>query len=240
LNSFNFKFCLNLKFNLKIIFFTDFISDDGDTFYNFFLNTTEVNSYSGKGSFRLKEIDCNSTSESNRTNLDYLLKLVNQNNAINFTVNFYTRIFSSSCYYLNTLNFEWVSNGTQVMEDSTVKKTHCRTNHLTAFAPGFTGLPTAKIDFNYVFTHSSFQQNPTIYATVIVVCCSYIILAIIAFYFDLRDRNKIGISIIDNNYDSSNPNKYIYEIIVFTGGRKDAQTSSRVLNFLIFKFKTYK
>ena len=122
----------------------------------------------------------------------------------------------------------WVSNGTQVMEDSTVEQTHCRTNHLTAFAPGFTGLPTAKIDFNYVFTHSSFEQNATIYATVIVVCCSYVLLAIFAFYFDLKDRNKTGISVINNNYDTSNPNKYIYEIIVFTGNRKDAATESKV------------
>jgi hypothetical protein len=133
----------------------------------------------------------------------------------------------------------WVSNGTQVMEDSTVEQTHCRTNHLTAFAPGFTGLPTAKIDFNYVFTHSSFEQNATIYATVIVVCCSYALLAIFAFYFDLKDRNKTGISVINNNYDTSNPNKYIYEIIVFTGARKDAQTSSQVIinySFVGFAF----
>ena len=161
------------------------ISDGGDSFYNFFLNTTEVNSFSGKCGFGLKEIDCNKISKSSLTNLDYLIKMVQENKAINFTDNFYTRIFSSSCYYLNTLNNMWESNGTQVMEDSTVKQTHCRTNHLTAFAPGFTGLPTARIDFNYVFTHSSFEQNPTIYATVIVVCCSYVLLAIFAFSFFL-------------------------------------------------------
>jgi hypothetical protein len=214
-----------------LLFIKDLRSDDGDLFYNFFLNTTEVNSFSGKCGFGLKEIDCNTISNSNRADLDFLAKIVQQNRATNFTDNFYTRIFSSSCYYLNTLNYMWVSNGTQVMEDSTVNQTHCRTNHLTAFAPGFTGLPTAKIDFNYVFTHSSFEQNATIYATVIVVCCSYVLLAIFAFYFDLKDRNKTGISVINNNYDISNPNKYFYEIIVFTGGRKNAQTSSQVFKY---------
>lgn len=216
------------------IFYVDKTTDNGESFYNFFLNTSEVNSFSGKGSFRIKEIDCNSIDKSNRTNLGYIARVVQQNKAINFSSNFFTRIFSSSCYFLSTLNFMWISNGTQVMEDSTVKKTHCRTSHLTAFAPGFTGLPTAKIDFNYVFAHSSFEQNPTIYATVIVVCCSYVVFAIFAFYFDKRDKNKIGITIIDNNYDNSNPNKYIYEIIVFTGARKDAQTSSQVFIYNYF------
>jgi hypothetical protein len=100
---------------------------------------------------------------------------------------------------------------------------------LTSFAGGFVVLP-AKIDFNNVWENASFTKNPTIYATCIALVSLYIILAIWARYEDNRDRKKIVITVLNKEEDDDFvdlKNKYLYEIIFFTGARKDAGTESK-------------
>lgn len=81
------------------------------------------------------------------------------------------------------------------------------------------------IDFNFVFANSSFDKNPTIYLTVIITSCGYILLAIICLYFDKKDKEKAKIHLISSNNAEDN---YFYEIIVCTGSRKNAGTKSNV------------
>ena len=198
----------------------------------------QVNAYRGMAGIAIKEISCDADIKLNKNNTDYFYdlfygneNLTSNNENSSFASNFYLRIYSSGCYYLDEATNKWSSYGVEILEDSNLTHTHCLTNHLTSFAAGFTGLPTNTINFDYVFSNSSFEKNPVIYATVIAMCLLYVLLGIWAVYMDnKRDRERVGITLVNNHnqLDSDLENKYIYEIIVFTGNRKDSQTNSKV------------
>ena len=100
----------------------------------------------------------------------------------------------------------------------------CLTTHNTEFAGGFITLPS-KINFKDVFANASFMQNPTIYATVISLIGLYCLLAVFSLIMDRRDRARISFTLVK---DTKKDHNYFYEIILFTGTRKDAQTNSKV------------
>jgi hypothetical protein len=100
----------------------------------------------------------------------------------------------------------------------------CLTTHATEYAGGLVTLPST-INFNDVWTHASFLDNPTIYCTVIALGCLYILGAIFCLFMDRRDKARISFTLVG---DTSNEHDYFYEIILFTGTRKDAQCNSRV------------
>ena len=142
-----------------------------------------------------------------------------------FTANFSIMTFTSSCLYFNKESSSWQSDGLRVLENGTDYTTiHCETDHLTEFAGGFTVVPPS-IDFNYVFANASFDKNPTVYVTVIVVTCLFILMAIWCVYMDKRDKRKTNLVFLKDN---RNYDDYFYEIIVFTGNRSDAGTNSNV------------
>lgn len=61
--------------------------------------------------------------------------------------------------------------------------------------------------------------------TVIGLSCFYIVVSIWCIFMDKRDSLKSKVHILaDNNLDDD----YFYEIIVFTGNRKKAGTTSNV------------
>ncbi|CAF4455263.1 unnamed protein product, partial [Adineta steineri] len=101
-------------------------------------------------------------------------------------------------------------------------QTQCFSTHLTSFAGGFVVLPEP-VNWSYVFAHADFNRNKTIYLTVICVSLMYIILTIYARYKDKKDLEKLGVTPLPDNHQSD---EYVYEIIVFTGQRKDAGTNS--------------
>jgi polycystin 1L2 len=103
-------------------------------------------------------------------------------------------------------------------------QTQCYSTHLTTFAGGFVVLPSP-INWNYVFANADFAKNKTVYLTVICVCVIYIILVIYARLKDKRDVEKLGVTPLPDNHKSD---EYYYQIIVFTGRRKDAGTKSNV------------
>ena len=72
------------------------------------------------------------------------------------------------------------------------------------------------INFDYVWANADFMRNPTIYATVIVCVCLFILLAVFARIMDIRDNNRLGLNLLPDNEPN---NSYCYEIIVFTGNR---------------------
>ena len=103
-------------------------------------------------------------------------------------------------------------------------QTQCFSTHLTSFAGGFVILPES-VDWSYVFANAGFMKNKTVYLTVIVVCVIYTILALYARLFDRRDLQKLGVTPLPDNNPADD---YLYQIIVFTGQRKDAGTQSNV------------
>jgi len=103
-------------------------------------------------------------------------------------------------------------------------KSQCFSTHLTTFAGGFLVLP-APINWNYVFANADFTKNLTIYLTVICSYILYLLIILYARYKDKKDLEKLGVTPLPDNYAAD---QYFYQILVFTGYRKDAGTNSKV------------
>lgn len=142
----------------------------------------------------------------------------------NFSADFGIRVFTSGCYYIDKTSGVWSSYGINVLPDTNYTHTHCKSKHLTDFAGGFLVIPN-EINFNSVWANSSFEQNKTIYLTVIIITCLYILTAIWCRIMDIRDSYKSRIHLLEDN---KKKDTYLYEIIVYTGSRKDAATDSKI------------
>lgn len=135
-----------------------------------------------------------------------------------------------SCLYLDKKSASWKEDGMQVQPDSNATHTHCTSTHLTDFAgsgiisaePSSLGLPPA-IDFSKI--NASFTDNLTIYLTVIITTCLYLLALVWCIWMDKRDEKKRKIYLLADNQSSD---MYFYEMIVFTGNRRDAGTKSKV------------
>ena len=145
------------------------------------------------------------------------------NERFNFTADYDLRVYTSGCYYLDANN-NWQADGLVVGPSTNHYETQCYSTHLTTFAGGFIVLP-APINWNYVFANADFNKNKTVYITLICVCILYLLLAIYARYKDKKDVEKLGVTPLPDNHRSD---QYFYQILVFTGHRKDAGTKSKV------------
>ena len=145
------------------------------------------------------------------------------NERFNFTGDYDLRVYTSGCYYLDANN-NWQGDGLVVGPSTNHYETECYSTHLTTFAGGFLVLP-APINWNYAFANADFNRNKTVYITVITVGILYVLIVIYARYKDKKDVEKLGVTPLGDNDRSDG---YFYEIIVFTGHRKDAGTNSKV------------
>lgn len=145
------------------------------------------------------------------------------NGRVNWTSNYALRIYTSGCYYLDQNN-TWKSDGLRVGSLTNHDQTQCFSTHLTTFTGGFRVLP-APINWNYVFANADFLRNKTVYVTVICVTTIYIILVIYARWKDRKDLEKLGVTPLPDNHKAD---PYLYQLIVFTGHRKDSGTTSKV------------
>ncbi|UJR18466.1 hypothetical protein I4U23_005372, partial [Adineta vaga] len=150
------------------------------------------------------------------------------NEPVEFTSDYQLRIYSSGCYYLNEQN-QWKSDGLIVGSNTNLYETECFSTHLTKFSSGFLILPKLP-DWNFVFNNADFSKNKTIYSTVIIVTIIYIGLMIYARKFDKKDLEKLGVTPLSDNRPSD---RYYYQLIVFTGQRKDSGTNSKV-HFILY------
>lgn len=182
---------------------TLFASKEADSsfFYLTFFNMSQVNSFKG-----------------------YVGILIQENQANNFSTNFWLRIFAAGCYYLNEEKNEWSSLGMEILADTNLTHTHCVSSHLSTFAGGFIVLPNA-ISFDYVWSNASPIQNPTVYLTVIALICIYVLGCILAWRMDKSDEKKLNVVLLNT---SNERNGYFYEIVIFTGSRPGAGTDSKV------------
>jgi magnesium-transporting ATPase (P-type) len=200
--------------------------------YLFFLNSQDFGYYKGFVGLGLRELDndefikyCLNSSKPNKP--PYYIQQKSSNKYL-LTSDFYFVVYTSGCYYIDQSTGKWSSYGLEVMNDTTLSYTHCKSNHLTTFASGFEILPFA-LDFNYVFANSSFEQNKTIYLTVLILFALYILFSIWGRWMDKQDFLKIGVTpLIDNNPIDD----YFYEILVITGNRVNAGTDSKVIPYL--------
>lgn len=115
----------------------------------------------------------------------------------------------------------------EIYSDTNIFTSHCKTTHLTQFAGGLVVVPS-QIDFAYFAQNASPGKNPTIYAVVLTLACIYVIFLAWALLFDVKDSKRLAVNILPDNMFGD---VYSYEIIVFTGSRKDAATDSKVSGF---------
>ena len=190
--------------------------------YLFFMNSQEVGNYRGFVGLGLRELDNKEISSYCYNSKPDIPPT--SNNPL-FSTEFYFLAYSSGCYYIDQSTGKWSSNGLEVMNDTTLLYTHCKSNHLTTFASGFEILPVA-LDFNYVFANSTFEQNKTIYLTVFILFALYILFSIWGRWMDKQDFLKIGVTPLIDNHPIDD---YFYEIVAITGNRVNAGTDSKVI-----------
>ena len=171
--------------------------------YLLFLNSKELNNYQGFIGLGLRELLNDEMTQycSNSIKQNKPPSYVQQTNSNKYllTSDFYFVAYISGCYYIDQSTGKWSSNGLKVMNDTTLTYTHCKSNHLTTFASGFEFFPET-IDFNYVYAHLSFEQNKTIYLTVVILVAVYILFSIWGRWMDKQDYFKIGVTpLIDNS-----------------------------------------
>ena len=196
----------------------------GETYYQMSIDQSEINGFKGFIGFGIREMNDEEYSQFCNGNFSQIKVKPLAKNMTNFTGDFGLRIFSAACYYYDTDTGKWLSDGVEIVNDTNVHYTHCRSKHLTSFAGGFVVLPPA-INFENVFANASFDKNPTIYITVIVISVLFIIFMLTARYMDVQDNKKLGLNLLPDN----NPyHDYCYELIVFTGSRSEAATDSKV------------
>ena len=217
----------------EIVCPNDLINDTNnnlnESYYMIFANMNKTNGFNGLVYISIRELDSNETSYLCNQTETIQEPPISSYDYLNFTNNFYLRVYSSGCYYYDTKTNLWSSEGVDVLEQGTNEQyTHCESKHLTEFAGGFIVIPT-EINFDYVWANASFLQNPIIYSTVIALCILYLLLAILLRYYDLLDKKKVGITYLDTMTPYNNNNgEVFYEITLYTGNRTDSGTDSRV------------
>jgi magnesium-transporting ATPase (P-type) len=144
----------------------------------------------------------------------------------NFSSNYELRIFTSGCYYLDSNN-NWQSNGLLVGSLTNHNRTQCFSTHLTSFASSFLVLPNP-INWNYVFANANFLKNKTLYITIIIIIIIFLFIAIYARHLDNKDNQKLEVTILSDNQSND---KYLYQMVVFTGIWKNAGTTAKVNHF---------
>ena len=185
---------------------------------------TQVNGFNGFVGYGIRELNINET-------ITYCLNNITTNslplirNKVNFTNDFLIRTYTSGCYYYNTDTGKWMVDGLYLLEDTNIQQTHCSSFHLTLFAGGLDVMPN-QINFQYVFANASLEKNYTIYFTIFAFALIYILFALYAIYMDFSDRKKKNITILKDNCLADN---YLYELMVFTGNRKESGTHSDVI-----------
>ncbi len=84
---------------------------------------------------------------------------------------------------------------------------------MTSFGSGFFNKPNT-IDFDFIFAEASFEDNLTIYLTIIISLILWLSLSIWAFLHDKDDKKKLRSLPLPDNRPNDH---YLYEILTFTG-----------------------
>ncbi|CAF0957173.1 unnamed protein product, partial [Didymodactylos carnosus] len=217
----------NMTDGWEVLCPTNLISTTDGPIYSYFVNNIQTKNYLS-AFFGVRELNNSELETYCPTNGSAIPTGPPINDqAANFSSNYELRLYTSGCYYLDN-NLNWQSSGLVVGPQTSHVLTQCYSSHLTTFAGGWVVLP-APINWNYVFANADFSRNKTIYLTVILTAVLYLIIVFYARYKDKKDLEKLGVTPLPDNLVADT---YYYQIIVFTGLRKDAGTKSKV-HFII-------
>ncbi|XP_022092642.1 uncharacterized protein LOC110980349 [Acanthaster planci] len=128
-----------------------------------------------------------------------------------------------SCLAIGDKESEWSTDGCVVGENSTDMLTQCFCDHLTMFGGGF------RIPINHIdLSDSAFlklDENPVVF--IFMICCLslYLLVIIWARKADKRDIVKAGIAPLPDNDPHD---RFLYEVTVYTGLKRNAGTTANV------------
>ncbi|XP_013422214.1 uncharacterized protein LOC106182109 [Lingula anatina] len=132
-------------------------------------------------------------------------------------------LYSMACLYMDTERDDYSDEGCTVGPKTTVDAAQCFCDHLTSFGSSF------YVPMNTIRPADSgflkLDENPIVFSFGVVVLCLYFVLLIWARKADTKDIEKVGVTPLPDN-DARD--KQGYEIMVWTGSRKDAGTTAHV------------
>uniref|UniRef100_A0A8C6RIQ7 Polycystic kidney disease 1 like 3 n=1 Tax=Nannospalax galili TaxID=1026970 RepID=A0A8C6RIQ7_NANGA len=154
--------------------------------------------------------------------------VVNQSSETTLQTPFLVSVVTAvtQCYFWDTYNRTWRSDGCQVGPQSTALKTQCLCNHLTFFSADFFIVPrTVRVeDTIKLFLHVT--NNPVGVSLLASLLGLYVILVMWAWRKDQADEQKVKVTVLADNDPSS---QFHYVVQVYTGYRRQAATTAKVV-----------
>uniref|UniRef100_A0A7M5V1G8 Polycystic kidney disease protein 1-like 2 n=2 Tax=Clytia hemisphaerica TaxID=252671 RepID=A0A7M5V1G8_9CNID len=137
------------------------------------------------------------------------------------TYNYTLNAFCAECSYWDAKNESWSTEGCTVSgNETTINKTVCKCNHLTSFGGMFVApnpLPTPSL--------ALLKEGYVLLVTIASMLFIYVIGLVFARRIDKADLDKVGCYPLVGNQKSD---KYLYQITVNTGTRREAGTTSNI------------
>ncbi|XP_070940970.1 polycystin-1-like protein 3 isoform X4 [Macaca nemestrina] len=132
----------------------------------------------------------------------------------------------TQCYYWESHNQTWSSNGCQVGPQSTILRTQCLCNHLTFFASDFFVVPRTVNVEDTVELFLRVTNNPVGVSLLAGLLGFYVITVVWAWKKDQADMQKVKVTVLADNDPSA---QFHYLIQVYTGYRRRAATTAKVV-----------
>uniref|UniRef100_A0A8C9DH02 Polycystin 1 like 3, transient receptor potential channel interacting n=1 Tax=Prolemur simus TaxID=1328070 RepID=A0A8C9DH02_PROSS len=132
----------------------------------------------------------------------------------------------TQCYFWDSHNRTWRSNGCQVGPQSTIWRTQCLCNHLTFFSSDFFIVPRTVHVEDTIRLFLRVTSNPVGVSLLASLLGFYMIIVVWAWRKDQADVQKVKVTVLaDNDPDS----QFHYLIQVYTGYRRRAATTAKVV-----------
>lgn len=133
-------------------------------------------------------------------------------------------VFETECGFWNETSSDWSTTGCTASAYARTDLLACRCNHLTAFGSRVVVVPNY-VDPLDVSLFSSLEDNAVVFSVVVLVWALYIVGLIYAHRADKRDECLVG----PINLPENRPmHQAAYEVVVITGARPNAGTTSNV------------
>uniref|UniRef100_A0A8C9GMD7 Polycystin 1 like 3, transient receptor potential channel interacting n=1 Tax=Piliocolobus tephrosceles TaxID=591936 RepID=A0A8C9GMD7_9PRIM len=136
----------------------------------------------------------------------------------------------TQCYYWESHNQTWSSNGCQVGPQSTILRTQCLCNHLTFFASDFFVVPRTVNVEDTVELFLRVTNNPVGVSLLAGLLGFYVITVVWAWKKDQADMQKVKVTVLADNDPSA---QFHYLIQVYTGYRRRAATTAKYVSQVI-------
>ncbi|XP_039707853.1 polycystin-1-like protein 3 isoform X3 [Pteropus medius] len=132
----------------------------------------------------------------------------------------------TQCYFWDSHNSTWESNGCRVGPQSTVLRTQCLCNHLTYFGSEFFIVPRTVNVEDTVKLFLRITNNPVGVSLLASLLGFYMLILVWAWRKDQADMQKVKVTVLADNDPSS---QFHYLIQVSTGYRRKASTTAKVV-----------